>query len=63
MGTHSDRKKVLEKILTLCKANPTTTKVLASLLNMNYNTLRSKYVYHLLEKDKLKRFKGKYTTK
>lgn len=63
MGAHSDRKKVLEKILILCKDNPKTTKVLASLLNMNYNTLRSKYVYYLLEKDKLKRFKGKYTTK
>jgi len=36
---------------------------LATLLNINYNMVRSKYVYYLCEKDKLKRFKGEYATK
>tara|TARA_B100001063_G_C16378120_1_gene364066 strand:+ start:287 stop:418 length:132 start_codon:yes stop_codon:yes gene_type:complete len=40
-----------------------TIEELATLLNINYNMVRSKYDYYLRGKDKLKRFKGKYTIK
>ena len=63
MGTHANRTEVLSKILTLCRDEAKTTEELSSLLNMNYNTLRSKYVYYLLKKDKLRRFNRKYITK
>ena len=50
MGAHSNRTKVLDKIISLYKNKVRTPEELATLLNMNYNTVRSKYVYYLLEK-------------
>jgi hypothetical protein len=63
MGIHSKKVEVLNKILTLCKESPKTTEELSSLLRMNYNTIRSRYVYHLYKKDKLGRKKREYFTK
>ena len=63
IGTHSENVNILNKILTFCKNSPKTTEELSSLLGMNYNTIRSKYVYYLYKENKLGRKKRKYFTK
>ena len=63
MGTHSKKVDILNKILTFCKDSPKTTEELSSLLSMNYNTIRSKYVYYLYKKNQLGRKQRKYFTK
>ena len=63
MGTHANKLDILNKILTFCKNSPKTTEELSSLLGMNYNTIRIKYVYYLYKENKLGRNQRKYCTK
>jgi len=61
MLTQYEKKKMaLEKIISLCSINPKTSKEIATLLGMNYDTVRSSYVYLLVKKNKLKRIKNQY---
>ena len=50
----------LDKIVSLCKDSPKSTLELSKILEMNYNTLRSKYVYVLCKENRLKREGRKY---
>jgi len=50
----------LQKIISLCSKSPKTSKEIAALLGMNYDTVRSSYVYFLVKKNKLKRINGQY---
>ena len=48
-----------KKILHLCET-PKSTKELSVLINVNINTLRSKYIYPLFKENKISRHLRKY---
>ncbi len=61
MHSQSEKKIIaLEKVISLCSISPKTSKEIAHMLRMNYNTTRSSYIYLLVKKNKLKRIKNKY---
>ena len=53
MNQKYKRKELEDKILYYCET-PKSSRELSVLTGINYNTLRSKYIYHLLKKIKLK---------
>tara|TARA_B110000902_G_C13826490_1_gene405744 strand:+ start:72 stop:266 length:195 start_codon:yes stop_codon:yes gene_type:complete len=61
MLTQYEKKRMaLEKIISLCSKSPKTSREIAALLSMNYDTVRSSYIYFLVKKNKLKRIKNQY---
>jgi len=60
MSFHKKTIMTLDRIVSLCKDSPKSTLELSKILEMNYNTLRSKYVYVLCKENRLKREGRKY---
>ena len=60
MNRKFDKKALEEKILQLC-LDAKSAKELSLLLNINLNTLRSKYIYPMYKKGLIKRANSKYT--
>ena len=61
MLTQYEKKKIaLEKIVSICSKSPKTSREIAALLDMNYDTVRSSYIYFLVKKNKLKKIKNQY---
>ena len=61
MNQKYKRKELEDKILYYCET-PKSSRELSVLTGINYNTLRSKYIYHLLKKNKIERYLRKYKT-
>ena len=55
------RAEIEKKILILCET-PKSAKELSILTGINLNTLRSKYIYPLFNKNKIHRYLRKYKT-
>jgi len=60
MNRKFDKKALEEKILQLCEESK-SAKELSVLLDINLNTLRSKYVYPMYKKGLIKRANSKYS--
>ena len=52
---------IRNKIIDYC-SEYRSSKEISKYLNMNYNTIRSKYVYELVKNNKLKKINRKYQT-
>ena len=61
MNRKYKRDELENKIVELCKS-PKSARELSIALNINLNTLRSKYLYPLNNKNKLSRYLRKYTS-
>ena len=61
MNQKYKRNEIEQKILYLCES-PKSSKELATLIGINHNTLRSKYIYPLFNKNKIHRHLRKYHT-
>ncbi len=61
MNQKYKRTEIEKKILTLCET-PKSAKELSILTSINLNTLRSKYIYPLFNKNKIHRYLRKYKT-
>ena len=62
MTSRLKREETFKKIISLCKESPISSKEIANAIGMNYNTIRSKYVYELVKNNKLKKINRKYQT-
>jgi predicted transcriptional regulator len=62
MTSRLKREEIFKKIISLCKESPVSSKEIANVIGMNYNTIRSKYVYELVKNNKLKKINRKYQT-
>ncbi len=62
MTSRLKREEIFKKIISLCKKSPVSSKEIANVIGMNYNTIRSKYVYELVKNNKLKKINRKYQT-
>ena len=61
MNQKYKRAELEKKILTLCEI-PKSSKELSILTGINLNTLRSKYIYPLFNKNKIHKHLRKYKT-
>ena len=61
MNQKYKREELENKILYFCDT-PKSSRELSILTGINYNTLRSKYIYHLLKKNMIERHLKKYKT-
>ncbi len=61
MNRKYKRTELEKKILILCE-KPKSSKELSILTGVNINTLRSKYIYPLCNKNKIHRYLRKYKT-
>ena len=61
MNQKYKREELEKKILFFCDT-PKSSRELSILTGINYNTLRSKYIYHLLKKNMIERHLKKYKT-
>ena len=61
MNQKYKRIEIENKILDLCYT-PKSSKELSKLIEINFNTLRSKYIYPLLKKNEVERYQGRYKT-
>ena len=63
MTKKKEREEIRNKIISLCSDNPKTSREISNSLGLNYNTIRSSYVYKLVKENKLVKKKNKYNIK
>tara|TARA_B100001057_G_scaffold484615_1_gene562943 strand:- start:662 stop:871 length:210 start_codon:yes stop_codon:yes gene_type:complete len=63
MTKKKEREEIRNKIISLCSDSPKTSREISNFLGLNYNTIRSSYIYKLVKENKLVKKKNKYNIK